>query len=345
MAMKLDRRSFLATTGMATGLTMLGDLPSGWAATKEVVVGTWGGDYLRLMKKFVAPLAAKQGAHFVADIGNAPARKTKLIAQSHLPTNSMDVACLSNTDMAQVAELHTLADLDEKMVPNLKNVFPKLRKPYAVPHIYSALVLVYNPSMVPKPTSYADLWKPAYAGKIGFADILYLYNILAAAQAHGGTASNFDPAKKALLELRDKVKIYPSNEAVANALHAGEIGVTVMWKARAFQWAKNGVPVKFSVPDEGATPVVFEAAMTKNANNPKGAEVFLNALLDPKAQVEFAKAMGYLPTVDNAHLPKKLEAELGFTAAQRKNFFIPDEAYMIKTTSHWLNWWRQDFKG
>lgn len=345
MLMKMDRRSLLTTTGMAAGLTMLGAMPRGVAATKEVVVGTWGGDYERLLKKFVAPFAAKQGADFVADVGNAPARKTKLIAQSHLPTNSMDIACLSNDDMAKVAVLHTLADINETMVPNLKHVFPNLRKPYAIPHIYSALVLVYNPAIVPRPTSYADLWKPDYAGKIGFSDILYIYNIIAAAQAHGGTPKNFDAAKKALLAIRNKVKIYPSNEAVANALHSNEIGVTIMWKARAFQWAKNGVPVKFSVPEEGASPVVFEAAITKNANNPKGAAIFLNAMLDPQAQLAFAKAMGYLPTVDNAELPKKLQDELGFTDAQRKNFFIPNETYMVSSTSDWLNWWRQDFRG
>ncbi|KDM65372.1 PotD/PotF family extracellular solute-binding protein [Acidiphilium sp. JA12-A1] len=345
MTMKLDRRLFLATGGTAAGLALAGGMPRARAATREVVVGTWGGDYERLMKKFVAPLAAKQGVRFVADVGNAPARKTKLIAQSHLPTNSMDIACLSNDDMAEVAALHTLADINETQVPNIANVFPNLRKPYAIPHIYSALVLVYNPAIVPKPNSYADLWKPDYAGKIGFSDILYIYNIIAAAEAHGGKPGNFDAAKKPLLALRDKVKIYPSNEAVANALHSTEIGVTVMWKARAFQWAKNGVPVKFSVPDEGATPVVFEAAMTRNANNPKGAEAFLNAMLDPQAQLGFAEAMGYLPTVSNAKLPKKLDEELGFTEAQRKNFFIPDEAYMIKTTSQWLDWWRQDFRG
>ena len=53
-------------------------------------------------------------------------------------------------------------------------------------------------------------------------------------------------------------------------------------------------------------PILFEAAVPKNSRAKDGAWKYLNAMLDPKAQVAFADKMGYVPTVKDAKLPDDL---------------------------------------
>ena len=61
--------------------------------------------------------------------------------------------------------------LDIAKVPNAKNIDPRFM-PYAygmgVPISYAGIGIAYNKQMVPNPPkTWADLWKPEYAGKIG----------------------------------------------------------------------------------------------------------------------------------------------------------------------------------
>lgn len=343
---RISRRALLATGG-AAGLLQA---TPGWAQTlscSEVVVGTWGGDYENLLGANIhKPLLAPQKIEVLTDVGNQNARKTKLIAEKNSRRGTMDVACLGEADMFEMAAQGLFVELTPELVPNMVHVLEPLRKPYAVPHIYSAKVIVYNPTKVKeKPASYNDLWNPEYKGRVGLVDILSFQNLEAAALAAGGGKTDYEVGKKKLMELKQQgAKIYPSNEALAAALKAEEVWLTIMWRARAVQWAKAGIPVTSAVPKEGATPIIFEAAVPKNAPNRECGMRYLNAMLDPKAQAGFADRMGYVPTVKNAVLPEELQKALGFTAEEQAKFFIPDLEYISKNNAAWLEWWNKDFK-
>ncbi len=343
----LDRRQFIKLgAAMAAGGTLISGQEA-LAARHRAIMATWGGDYSRLLSEIVAPVAQREAdVEIVYDTGSTSARRTKVIAQAPRPRNSIDVVSFSDADMFLMSSKGFLEDISTENVPNSANILPRFKQAYAIPHIYSALVIVYNPDLVPVPASYRDLWKDVYAGKVGLANALYRNVILAAAVSHGGSVDNFEPGYDALLELKGQgVKVLPSNEAVANALNSGEIGVTLMWRARAFQWKNQGLPVAFAVPSEGAMPVVFEAAITRNASHPDAAAAVLNAMLDPSAQVSFAREMGYIPTVSNATLPEQIGREIGFTDAERGNFLKTNYEYTAAETPRMLEWWNQTFKG
>ena len=343
---RISRRALL---GAAGGAATLAATP-GWAQSlscSQVVVGTWGGDYENLLNANIhKPLVEPQKIEVVTDVANQNARKTKLLAEKNSRRGTMDVACLGEADMFEMAAQGIFVDLDPKMIPNMGNVLEPLRKSYSIPHIYSAKVIVYNKDKVKQaPTSYNDLWNPDYKGKVGLVDILSFQNLEAAALAAGGTKTNYEPGKAKLMELKKLgVKVYPSNEALAAALKSEEIWLTVMWRARAVQWAKAGIPVTSAVPKEGATPIIFEAAAPKNAPNRDCAMRYLDAMLDPKAQAGFADRMGYVPTVKNATLPEEMQKTLGFTPEEQANFFIPDLEYIAKNNAAWLEWWNKEFK-
>jgi putative spermidine/putrescine transport system substrate-binding protein len=345
-SLEIGRRGLLAGAGALAGAAAMGGPRMAWAQRRTAVVGTWGGDYQNLLDaNIVRPLLAPQNVEVQYDVANAPPRKNKLLAERRLPRGTLDIACLSDIDMYEMSLTGVLEDLDTSKFPNSLNLIPALSKRYAAPHIYSGLVIVYNPQHA-EPKSWADLWDSRYAGRIGFADGLYVQHIKAAAFTAGGGRSDFEPGKAKLMELkRTGAKVYPSNEAVAQALQTGEIWITPMWRARAFQWANAGIPVKDVAPSEGVVPILFEMAVPKNSQNKDAAYAFLNAMLDPRAQAGFAEKMGYVPTVTNAPLPANLETALSFTAAEQQNFVVPDYEYIAANNNSLREWWQREFLG
>ncbi len=345
-AMRIDRRRLMYLTGSAVAV---GALPSASNSTQpcgRIVVGTWGGDFAKAIEATVgASVKNSLGAEFVADVGAAGARKSRLLAERARPAGSNDVVCLDSLDMHQMAAQGLLHDLDQTTVPNLTHVLPAFARPYAVPQAFSAKVIVYNPEKMPAPKSFRDLWSGAYAGKIGLADLLALSAIESAALVAGGNSRNYEPGKDKLLELKASgVKLYPSNEALAVALASGDVWATIMWRARAHQWKKSGLPVASAVPEEGATPITFEVASPRNAANRTCAMAFLNHTLDPASQTQFAERMGYSPTVENARLSPELAKEIAFTAEERANFFKQDFTYLDQNQPQLLDWWTRVFK-
>jgi putative spermidine/putrescine transport system substrate-binding protein len=343
----ISRRHFLsAGTGAAASLAF--SSPQARAEAGQVVVGTWGGDYGQLLSDLIdKPLLAPKGIEVLQDVANADPRKTKLLAERQSRRGSMDVACLSDSDAYLVAQMNAFEAVDDKKVARLDKVFPELRTETAIPHIYSAQVILYNVNQVKTPpTAYADLWDPKWRGKVGLVDILYPANTLAAALAGGGGVSNFDPAEKKLMELRSlDVKIYPSNEALAAALKSEEVWLTVMWLARGFMWKKAGIPLAHAVPKEGAASIVFEASVPRNARNKEGGFAYLDAMLDPKAQIAFADKMGYVPTVSDAVLPEDIARQVALGEADRARLLKPDYKYQTERSQRTLDFWNKQFKG
>jgi putative spermidine/putrescine transport system substrate-binding protein len=258
----------------------------------------------------------------------------------------MDIVALTASGSYEMFQNGALEELNESKIPNLKYLVPALKRPYAVPHIYTGRVILYNPSKIKtKPTSYADLWNPEYAGKVGVIDIQYQTTIESAAMISGGSLNNYEPGKAKLLELKKMgVKIYPTNEAMAQALKTEECWMCIMWKARGVMWQNAGVPVEIANPKEGIVLYMSDMSIAKNARNKEQAYAWLNAILDPKPQAHFAEAMGYNPTVNNADVPAELRGRISFPQEIQEKFMTQDQDYLAKNDPQLQEWWNKAFK-
>jgi putative spermidine/putrescine transport system substrate-binding protein len=343
--MTVSRRAALAGVAFAAASAGLPGLAR--AQSRQAVVGTWGGDYGELLRQNIdLPLMQPQGIEILQDVANADPRKTKMLAERQARRGTMDVSCLSDTDMNMIAAQNTLDELDMSLLKRGGTIVQALRKPYAIPHIYSALVLVYNPDKVTTPpTSFADMWDPKYRGRVGLSDILYSTNTFAAAVAGGGGFGDYKPGQAKLMKLRSlDAKVYPSNEALAAALKGEEVWMTPMWLARGFMWQKAGIPLRHVVPKEGAYAIVFEAGIPKNSRNKDQAYAYLDAMLQPQAQTAFADRMGYLPTVTDATLPPEIAKQISLTEAEQARLRAPDYDYLLRAHGEILDFWNKQFK-
>lgn len=344
--MSITRRHALAGTAAALGAASLPH--EAFGQSTELVVGTWGGDYGSLLQSQIdEPLIKPMGISVSQDIANNDPRRTKLIAEKASRRSSMDVACINDIDSFTLNQQGILENIPAGDVPRFAEVLPVLKKAHSIPHIYSAMVVIYNPDKIKTPPkSYADLFDPQYKGRVGYSDILYSWNVAAANIAGGGKPDDMTAGRKNLMDLKkNDPKIFPSNEALAAALKSEEVWISTMWLARGFMWKKAGIPVAWTVPDEGALPILFEAAVPKNSRAKDAAWKYLNAMLDPKAQIAFADKMGYVPTVKDAKLPDDLAREISLSEAQQAKLRPLDYDYMQKERGAILDFWNKEFKG
>ena len=340
----INRRTAL---GGATAFAAGAGLPAYAQDNKRIVVGTWGGDYSRLLAKNIeTPLLAPKGWDVVKDEANAPPRRAKMMAEKTLRRGTSDIQGLSANDMYEVNEQGTAEQLDYSKMPNAANLIPAMKYPYGIGHIYSGKVVLFNPKLMPAPTGFADTLDPKHGEKLGIIDIQYQYTMLAAGLASGGSMSNFDPGKERLIACKKAgARIYPSNEAFAQALKTEEIACGIMWKARAVQWQNAGISVETVAPKEGVPMYVSGFVVPKNSPNKEGAYAYLDAMMAPSAQEGFAVDMGYNPTVTNAKVPDDVQKRIGFTDEEKKRLVDLDYAYMAKNDSAFQEWWNKSFKG
>jgi len=344
---EISRRALLRRTALAGGaLAAAPLLPRRAVAADQCIVGTWGGDYARLLKENIDdPILKPAGIEVVQDVADESPRVAKLFAQRHLPRNVMDIACMGAPQGFRCGEAELLEKLDETKVPNLKHVLPKLRSDTFVPHIYSAQVLVYNPDTVTEPpSSFGDLLDPKWRGKVGMIGPNSFWAMMGASLYTSGNPNDFEKAKEFFLKLNDNgLRLYPQTDALAPPFKSGEIEVGIVWLARTVMWRKTGFPVQGRFPKEGAILYVSGMVMPRNAPNQAAAYQYMNALLEPKAQQGFAENMSYLPTVDDAPLAGQVGRDLALPEPA-PDLVVPDYAYDATVQPAINDWWLKNIQ-
>lgn len=316
-------------------------------ANPRIVVGTFGGDYARLLTANIeTPLLAPQGWRATQHEADDAARRAQMIAERDQTEGSTDLQRLSVAFMHEMNAAGLLETLDDGRIPNAANLLPGMRFPFGIGHIYSGKVILYNPRLVARPTSFADALDPRHGDKLGIIDVQYHHTMLAAALASGGSMSDFEPGTARLLACRRAgARLYPTAEALAEGLRREEIAVCIMWKARAVQWQRAGMPIEIIAAAEGIPLYISGFAMPKNAPNKDGAYAYLDAMLAPQAQAAFARDLGYNPTVTNAALPPDLERRIGFTPDERRRLLPLDNNYLARADRELRAWWDESVKG
>jgi putative spermidine/putrescine transport system substrate-binding protein len=342
----MKRRQFIEGGAALAAMTMVGGRAFA-QGNKQLVVTNWGGDWNDRTVKFIeAPLLESQGWKIVRDLNTAPQRRTKLVAEKNLPRGSIDVAHLSISDAVFVNNNGAVDTIDFKKIPNASDLVKEITMPFFLPWLYSTWEIVYNPTQIKTaPTSLADLWNPAYAGRVGVTNQHYQDYIQMASLLASGKLHDFEAAKKKLLELKqvNKPKVYESHQQIAAGFKAGEIWIACNYRARALQFQADGIPVNVAFPKEGAALQTFGACIPKKAQNKAGAYTYLNALLDPKGLADLCQANYYSPANNKVQLPGEIGKKITLTAEQRKKLFPPDFDWLSKNDAAQLEWWNKEF--
>src|ERR1700722_2726046 len=102
MTRSKSRRKFLLGAAALAGTAALPRMASAQAKGR-IVVGTWGGDYARLLNKNIeAPILIKDGWEVLQDQAGHPERRSKMLAEVRLSRGTSDVQGLSAVNKFQM---------------------------------------------------------------------------------------------------------------------------------------------------------------------------------------------------------------------------------------------------
>ena len=82
-------------------------------ARGRVVVGTWGGDYARLLTKNIEePILKPQGWDVVQDQASDAPRRAKMVAERRLPRGTVDIQGFSAANMHEMGDAGVAEEID-----------------------------------------------------------------------------------------------------------------------------------------------------------------------------------------------------------------------------------------
>jgi putative spermidine/putrescine transport system substrate-binding protein len=309
----INRRSFLKGSAAAAGL-VTGFPAIVRAQSKTIVTTSYGGKYEERYRELVLdPFSRKTGAEFVIKYGSADEwLNNSLINRANpeitLPMLSIPVA----TRAMRVPDL--FIELTAQDIPNLANIHPVFYETYekkAVGFNYVDYGILYRTDMVDKEiTSWADLWDPAFKGKVvcpgPTAGSMYELVMIAARLADGG--SDWKKGIEKLKELKPNVvRWFNTSNEVDNLLPRKEAAIAAGFGGfRSYLLIDGGMPGKFVTPTEGAPMGVLSYHVPVNAPNRDLLLEFINFALDVEQQTAFGNAMASGVTNVNAKLDQRV---------------------------------------
>jgi spermidine/putrescine-binding protein len=167
---------------------------------------------------------------------------------------------------------------------------------WGIPFTWGLNSLIYNPAMMEKPTSYADLLKPELKGKICIIDDnTGTWPVFATMGGVPGkypnlTKEELAKAFEAMKPYRDQCKTFAaSNCDVISLLVSGDVAACLnAWSGIPFETAKQNVKTDYVIPKEGAVMWCDAWFTPKTAKNKDTALAFINEALAAAPQAGLA---------------------------------------------------------
>jgi putative spermidine/putrescine transport system substrate-binding protein len=298
---RLSRRGFVRGAAASWLGAASGALASGRARAQQtdgaavLTVSTWGGITQDGIKTHVQPLFERQtGAHLAFDIGAQGVRYNKLLAQRANPPADV----FFSTEEALIAghRAGLLTPASRRNLPNLADLAPwaltvkdfgSETTVAGVPYALLSFVLAYNPETVKdKPTSWSDLWRPEFQGKLVMpapATSMVPELVVIANELAGGTPNDLSPGLRKLAALKP-VKLSFFWTDWAPLLKSGDVVAGPEFDYYIETMKSQGYPIDYVIPTEKAIAAPEYGSVVKGTPRQALAETFLNLMLDPKVQ-------------------------------------------------------------
>lgn len=200
-----------------------------------------------------------------------------------------------------------LEPLDLAKIPNFKNIHPTVIEYtkdsmsegdtwYAMPMTYGSICMLYNADKIPKPTSWSDMLKDEYKGKVAITSD-YPGNFFAWARVAGiekpnnMTVNELAKVTALLVTLKkDHLRtIAASYGDLINLMATGEVVIAQGWEPVSV-WVGDKANVKVAYPKEKSMGFIEGYAIGKGSANIDLAHEMINHALSLEGQVAGASA-------------------------------------------------------
>lgn len=348
----MNRRDFLKTSGIgAVGIAGIGGSISRslFAQTATLRVMHYGGPYAAFEKIIGEPFAAQRLGRVQYSADLTTTAYAKLEADPKNPP--YDVFMSVRTLSVRYAKSGLLAELNQSLVPNLSG----LDKDSVVPGAAGAamilenLDLMVNKKAIKAPvTSWLDLWRPEFSGRIALAasnTVTPLYLIAMYTRAVGANERDAKAVEEAFAkyrELKSSVRAFTTDPIqVSTMMDRGEVDIGIQYGIRISTLAAQNPDIARVTPKEGVIAVPLDLVIPKQTPNLQLAYRYLNFALSPEIQRSVAETMTATPANKTAPLSAALKGKI-LTDYTKLVYF--DEAYLGTVREAWLGRWQREIQ-
>lgn len=237
------------------------------------------------------------------------ASEEELLTQLRTTGSELDVVLPNSSILPTAMEEGLLEEIDVTKLENYKHLnenltsLPELSldgKTYAVPWVWGSTSLAYNSDVIKEDIdSIQALFDDKYKGKISIRDD-FNDAVMIAALANGESDPNhpadLEKIKQTLIDQKKLNQTYWKTGEEFNQLFAGkQITVALAWSGLSSELKKEGQPIKYVIPKEGAIGWVDNWAIVKDSANKEIAEKFIDFMISTEWQTTLAKELGLGP--------------------------------------------------
>lgn len=319
---------------------------------QTVRVTSWGGTYEETLTNLVKPeFEARTGATLEVVLGSAPLAQLK--AEGSDP--SVDVCHMNYYETMQGQSLGVLAEIDYDRLSNAADLWDvaKAEKTGVITN-WGSRGIAYRNDLIDEVTSWADLWKPEYAGKVIVSDVTFGggYEL---AEMTAITFFNEDLTNKdcwdevfdKLAELAPNVYLVSTEHATTDtALINGDAVIAVHTNGRTAMVVNDGHPeISYAHLKEGEAGMGTYAGITKETPVEDLAYEMLDELIGPSCELAYCEHNFYAPSNTKCEIPEDLKPFMPYTQEQVDNLiYFDSDSLSDEDRAEFVERWNKCFK-
>ncbi|SSC71706.1 unnamed protein product [Ciceribacter sp. T2.26MG-112.2] len=345
----VSRRGVLAGSLAGAGVLAMPSILK--AQDKSLKVGVYGGYFKDSFDKNIFPEFTKATGIAVESVAEptGEAWLVQLEQAAKAGQAPADVSMMSQVSMLKGQSTELWTPLDMAKIKNASGLIDAFVNKYpdgrvaGIGAVAWYITLVTNTDVFKEaPTSWAALWDPANADKLGLLALVSNSFLLeVTAKTHFGGTNALDTeegilkAFEKLAEVKPNVRLWYRDEAqFEQALKSGEIPMGQYYHDVTGLAAADGHPVRSTFPKEGGIMDSGCWALSRASQKSEEAHVFIDYMCQPSIQATLSRKVGTAPTVKRELLDLTAEE---FAAVSSDIDPIVPRYDLYQTKSDWLN--------
>ncbi len=220
---------------------------------------------------------------------------------------SYDIIIPSDYMVERLISEDMLLPLDYENIPNFDKYFDYEKygnliengiKDYGVIYNVGTTILIYNKNFVKEqPTSWKVLWDEQYQGKVLMfnnpRDSFAIAQFILGQSINTTEKEDWDKAAELLMEQRKTVKPEYVMDEVFIKMESGEYAFATYYAGDYELMVENNPDLGFALPEEGVNTFYDAMCIPSASQNKKGAEAFINFMLEPEIALANAEYIYY----------------------------------------------------
>jgi putative spermidine/putrescine transport system substrate-binding protein len=345
----ISRRAVLGGTAAAIGALSMPSILR--AQDRSLKVGVYGGYFKDSFDANIFPDFTAATGIAVESVAEptGEAWLVQLEQAAKAGVAPADVSMMSQVAMLKGQSTDLWAPIDTSKIKNYDDLLGQFVNKYpdgrvaGIGAVAWYITLVTNTDAYPEaPDSWAALWDPANADKLGLLALVsnsFLLEVTAKTFMGGtgalDTEEGLNKAFEKLAEVKPNVRLWYRDEAqFEQALKSGEIPMGQYYHDVTGLAAADGNPVRSTFPKEGGIQDSGCWALSRASGKVEEAHVFIDYMSQPAIQATLSRKVGTAPTLKRDLLD--LTAEEFASVSSDIDPIIP-RYDLYQTKSDWLN--------